>query len=92
MEILHRDVPMDANTLPQWINVRNNSKFFETRTINLVVGDIMKNLNSKTCIVYSYNGSGMNKVGSYMMQSLTIKGVRRSLPTLHVFAKTMETL
>ena len=59
--------------------------------INLLVWDIMKNPNSETCVVYSYDGSGMNKVGSYVVQSLTMNGVRRSLPTFGVSTETRET-
>ena len=49
--------------------------------------------NSKdSCIVYSFDGSGMNEIGNYVVQSLTINGVRRSLPRLGVFTETRETL
>ena len=60
--------------------------------LNLLLEDITKNPDIETCVVYSYDGSGMNKVGSYLVQSLTINGVRRSLPTFGVFTETRETL
>ena len=65
---------------------------FETMALNLLVEDITKNPNSKTCVVYSYDGSGINKVGSYLVQSLTMNGVRISLPTFGVFTGTREIL
>ena len=52
----------------------------------------MKNFKSETCIVYSYDGSEMNEVGSYVVQSLTINGVRRSPTTFGVFTEKRETL
>ena len=58
--------------------------------LNLLVEDITKNPNSKTGVVY--DGSGINKVGSYLVQSLTMNGVRISLPTFGVFTGTRETL
>ena len=45
----------------------------------------------RTSYARSYDGSGMNKVGSYVVQSLTINGVR-SLPTFGVFTETREIL
>ena len=66
MEILHRDVSIDANTLPQRKNVRSNSKLFETIAVNLLVEDIMRNPYGETCVVYSYDGSWMSRVGSYL--------------------------
>ena len=58
--------------------------------LNLLVEDITKNPNSKTGVVY--DGSGINKVGSYLVQSLTMNGVRISLPTFGVFTGTREIL
>ena len=55
--------------------------------LNLFVEDNMKNPNSKTCIFYSYYGLGMSKVGSYVVQSLTINGFRRSLKIFGVFTE-----
>ena len=60
--------------------------------LNLLAEDITKNPNSKTGVVYSHDGSGINKFGSYLVQSLTMNGVRISLPTFGVFTGTRETL
>ncbi|XP_066926157.1 uncharacterized protein [Clytia hemisphaerica] len=87
-----RDVEIDDNTLPMRKNSRVNSKLFEAMALGLLVEDIMEDKTNSTCIVYSNDGSGMNQVGSYVVQSLSINGVRRSLPTFGVFSETKETL
>lgn len=47
---------------------------------------------NETCVVYSNDGSAQSGVGSYVVQSLTINGIKRSLPTAGVFTETRETL
>ena len=84
------DQPVDSNTLPQRRNSRENSKLFEAMALNLLVEDVMNS--TKTCVVYSHDGSGMNGVGSYVVHSLTIDGVKRTLPVFGVFTETKETL
>ena len=83
----NHDVPKYANTLTQRKNVGKSSTLFETMALNLFIEDNMKNPNSKTCIFYSYYDLGMSKVGSYVMQSLTINGFRRSLKIFSVFTE-----
>ena len=38
------------------------------------------------------DGSAQSGVGNYVVQSLTINGIKRSLPTASVFTETWETL
>ena len=59
-------------------NCRVDSRLFEAMALSLFVEDIMNDETSSTCNVYSSDGSGMNKVGNYVVQSLSINGVRRS--------------
>ena len=42
--------------------------------------------------MYSNDGSAQSGVGSYVVQSFTINGVKRSLPTASVVTETRETL
>ena len=88
----NRKEDIDDNTLPMRKNCRVNSKLFEAMALSLLVEDIMNDQTNSTCIVYSNDGSGMNKLGNYVVQSLSINGVRRSLPTFGVFTETKETL
>ena len=85
-----REQTLDCNTLPEQKNARKNSKLFETMSLSLLVEDIMAN--SDTVVVYSHDGSSMNKVGSYIVNSLTINGVRRALPVFGVFTESRNTL
>ena len=44
------------------------------------------------CVVYSNDGSSRSGVGAYVVQSLTINGMPRSLPTFSVLTESRETL
>ena len=56
-----------------------------------VVEEIMNN-DTKPCMVYSNDGSGQSGVGNYVVQSLTINGVQRTLPTLSIVSESKNTL
>ena len=43
-------------------------------------------------VTYSNDGSAMNKVGSYVVQLITVKGVQRALPALTITIESHETL
>ena len=43
-------------------------------------------------ITYSNDGSSMSGVGSYVVQSLTLNGVQRCLPTFGIFTESHESL
>ena len=47
---------------------------------------------SSSANVYSNDGSSMNKVGSYVVQSFCINGKQRALPTLPVFSESKDTV
>ena len=59
---------------------------------SLVRKIISVSLDNETCVVYSNDGSAQSGVGNYVVQSLTINGIKRSLPTASVFTETRETL
>ena len=42
--------------------------------------------------VYANDGSSRSRVGSYVVQSLTINGENRALPTFGIFTESMESL
>ena len=56
-----------------------------------IVDEIMSS-ETDAAITYSNDDSSMSGVGSYVVQSLTINGVKRSLPTLAIFTESRETL
>ena len=59
---------------------------------SLVRKIISVSLHNETCVVYSNDGSAQSGVGNYVVQSLTINGIKRSLPTASVFTETRKTL
>ena len=61
-------------------------------TLNLLVEDVMKGNKKETCVVYSFDGSAMNGVGNYVVQSFTVNEANRSLPAFGVFSESKETV
>ena len=53
--------------------------------------DVMSD-DSDTVIVYSNDGSAVSGVGNYVVQSLTINGIQRSLPTFGIFTESRNSL
>ena len=47
---------------------------------------------SKTNVVYSNDDSSQSVTGNYVVQSLTVNGVQRSLPTFGIVTETRESL
>ena len=81
----------DNNTLPSTSSCRRTEAYMEAMALSCVVDEIMKD-GSKTCVVYSNDGSSQSVTGSYVVQSLTVNGVQRSLPTFGIFTETRESL
>jgi hypothetical protein len=52
--------------------------------------DIMSS--HQSTIVYSNDGSALSRVGNYVVQSISINGVQRALPTLGIFTESRESL
>ena len=81
----------DNLTLPSFRNARKTEKYMEAMALNTIVHEIM-NEDSETCVVYSNDGSAQSITGNYVVQSLTINGVQRSLPTFGIISETKESL
>ena len=56
-----------------------------------IVEEIM-NGDEKVCIMYANDGSAMSGVGNYVVQSFTVNGIQRTLPTFSIFSETCESL
>ena len=56
-----------------------------------IVGEVMIS-ETDVAITYSNDDSSIRGVGSHVVQSLTINGVQRSLPTLAIFTENRESL
>ena len=55
----------------------------------MIVEEIM---NGSKAIMYANDGSAMSGVGSFVVQSLTIDGEQRPLPTFSIFTETQKCL
>ena len=82
---------IDNNTLPFPSNARRTEKYMEAMALAMIVNDIMQE-DSESCVVYSNDGSAQSGLGSFIVQSLTINGVQRSLPTFGIFTESRESL
>ena len=76
---------IDNNSLPCLSNLRRTERYAEALVLCPVVEEIVRN-DAKSCVVYSSDGSGQSGVGNYVVQSLTINGVQRTLPTLPIIS------
>ena len=74
--------PTDCNTLPTGSNMRRIEPYLEAMALSTIVEEVM----------YANDGSAMSGVGSYVVQSITIDGIQRPLPTLSILTETRESL
>ena len=81
----------DNNTLPAPNNIRRTESYLEALALNCVVEEMMTG-DDESCVVYSNDGSAQSGVGSYVVQSFTVNGKPRALPTFAVFTESRETL
>ena len=72
-------------------NTLHTEPLFEAMALCAIVDEIMSR-ETDAAITYSNDGSSMDEVGSYVLQSLTMNGVQRTLPTLAIFAERRESL
>ena len=77
------------NTLPAHSNRRRVEVQVEAMALHMIVKELMT---GETCVVHSNDGSAQSGVGNYVVQSLSINGVQRNLPTFGIFTKKRETL
>ena len=71
--------PTDDNTLPAASNTRRVEPYLEAMALSTIVEEVM---NGSKAVMYANDGSAMSGVGNYVIQSITIDGVQRALPTL----------
>lgn len=82
---------IDNDALPSMTNIVRTRDFAEAMALNSIVEEVM-NSSEGSSVTYSNDGSAMNKVGSYVVQSITVNGVQRALPALTITTESHETL
>ena len=80
----------DSDTLPSMRSILQIELFFEAMALNTIVEEIMKD--DTTGTVYANDGSSRSGLRSYIVQSLTINGEQRPLPTFSIFKESRESL
>ena len=80
----------DNNTLPSMPNTRRTESYMEAMSLCNIVEGIMQD--SETCVAYSNDGSSQSITGNYVVQSLTVNDMQRSLPTFGIFTESKESL
>ena len=83
--------PIDKNSLPCLSNLLRTEMYAKVMVLCSVVEEIMNN-DKNHVWVYSNDGFGRSGVGNYIVQSLTINDVQRTLPTLPIVSKSKKTL
>lgn len=83
---------INNNTLPSMSNTRRTECYIEAMALGLLVEEIMNENVENSCIVYSNDGSSQSGVGNYVVQSLTVNGIKRTLPSFGIFRETKESL
>ena len=81
---------IDNNSLPSMSNTRRTEKYAEAQVLNSIAEEMMTS--DSPCVVYSNDGSSQNRTGSYVVQSFTINGKQRTLPTLPICSESKENL
>ena len=82
--------PSNRNTLPAASNSRRTEPYIEAMALAAIVEEIMNG--SKVSVMYANDGSAQSGVGNYVVQSLTIDGTQRVLPTFSIFTETGDSL
>ena len=81
----------DLNTLPSMKNLVHTEPYFEAMALSSIAEGMMSE-DTIASIAYSNDGSSVSGVGSYVVQSLTLNGVQRCLPTFGIFTESREGL
>ena len=89
-KVFKHNKPYDVNTLPASSNTNRLDPYVEAMGLSSITGQMMNSENST--VVYSNDGSGMSGVGNYVVQSVTINGTQRTLPTMSIFTESRESL
>ena len=72
-------------------NLVHTEPYFEAMALSSIVEEMMSE-DTIASITYSNDGSSMSGVGLYVVQSLTLNGVQRCLPTSGIFTESHESL
>ena len=80
----------DNDTLPSMTNLVRTGNYLEAMALSSIVDEIMESVNSS--VTYSNDGSSQNKVGSYIVQSITIDGKQRTLPAMSIVTESRESI
>ena len=72
-------------------NILHTEPLFEAMSLCAIVDEILSS-ETDAAITYPDDVSSVSGVGSYVVQSLTINGVQRSLPILAIFTESRESL
>ena len=78
---------VNSKTLCSIKNIQYTEPLFEDMALCAIVDEIMSS-ETDAAITYSNADSSMSGVGSYVVQPLTINGIKRSLPTLAIFTES----
>ena len=70
-------------------NLRRITPYLEAMALSSIVDEIML---EGAIVTYSNDGSSKNKVGAYVVQSVTINGTQRVLPTFSIITESRESL
>lgn len=81
----------DPNTLPDPRNVRSTEPYVEAMILSCIVKEMMTS-NSECVITYSNDGSSLSGTGNFIVQSFTINGKQRALPTLGIFTESKSSM
>lgn len=81
---------IDNNTLLAMTNLVRTRNYVEAMTLNNIVEEIMNSDGGS--ITYSNDGSVLNRVGSFVVQSITVNGTQWFLPALSIVTESHETL
>ena len=81
---------IDNDTLPSMTNLVRTRNYVEAMALNNIVEEVMNSDGGS--ITYSNDGSALNRVGSYVVQSITVNGIQRALPALSIVTESQETL
>ena len=78
------------DTLPCRTNLVRTRDYLEAMALNSIVEEVMNSEGSS--ITYANDGSAQNKVGNYIVQSITVNGIQRALPPLSIVTESHESL
>ena len=70
-------------------NLNRTGPYLEAMALSRIVEDMMQD---GAVITYSNDGSSRSRVGAYLVQSLTINGKQRVLPTFGLISESRDTL